>query len=108
MLDHTRTVINFLNALDNSIEEYGAKASPLLVALNKETLAKEVEKFRGPATFSWNRTPQVPGPKTIKIQYSREETKIQSLMTALGVTSAKAVGEKTFDIIFEEQGGEDQ
>ncbi|WP_284179059.1 ATP-binding protein [Rhabdaerophilum sp. SD176] len=108
MLDHTRTVINFLNALDSSIEEYGAKASPLLVALNKETLAKEVEKFRGPTTFSWNRTPQIPGPKMIKIQYSREETKIQSLMAALGVTSAKAVGEKTFDIIFEEQGGEDQ
>lgn len=108
MLDHTRTVINFLNALDKSIEEYGAKSSPLLTALNKETQAKEIENFRRAKAFSWNRTPQAPGPKTVKIQYSREETKIQSLMTALGVKSAKAVGEKTFDIVFTEQGGDEE
>lgn len=106
MLDHTRTVIKFLNDLDSDIEDYGAKSSPLLTALNRETLGKEVESFRGAAAFSWNRTPQAPGPRTIKIQYSREEAKIQSLMTALGVNSAKAVGEKTFDILFEEQGDE--
>ena len=38
-----------------------------------------------------------------KIQYSREASKIRSLMTALGVGSAKAVGETTFDIIYKEQ-----
>jgi hypothetical protein len=38
-----------------------------------------------------------------KIQYSREEAKIRSLMTALGVGSAKAVGEKAFDVLYSEQ-----
>ena len=38
-----------------------------------------------------------------KIQYSRERTKIDKLMTALGVTSAKAVGEATFDALYKEQ-----
>ncbi|MEQ8903428.1 MAG: ATP-binding protein [Roseovarius sp.] len=103
MLDHTRTVINFLNTLDSDIEEYGSKSSPLLTALTRETLAREVESFRGPRSFSWNQTPQAPGPKMTKIQYSREEAKIRSLMTALGVGSAKAVGEKAFDILYTEQ-----
>jgi len=108
MLDHTRVVINFLNMLDDDIEEYGSRASPLLSALNRETQTQDVEIFRGSKVFSWNKTPRAPGPKTVKIQYSREETKIRSLMTALGVGSAKAVGEKTFDIIFDEQGGDEE
>lgn len=108
MLDHTRTVINFLNTLDSDIEEYGSKSSPLLTALTRETQAQDVETFRGPKVFSWNRNPRAPGPKTIKIQYSREEKKIRSLMTALSVGSAKAVGEKTFDLIYSEQSDDEE
>lgn len=108
MIDHTRTVINFLNTLDSDIEEYGSKSSPLLTALNRETQSQDVESFRGAKVFSWNRSPRAPGPKTIKIQYSREEEKIKSLMTALGVGSAKAVGEKTFDIVYSEQRDDDE
>ena len=106
MLDHTRTAINFLNSLDEDIEEYG-HTSPLLTALNRETRAQEVETLRGPQAFSWNRAPRAPGPKFTKIQYSREHTKIRALMTALGVRSAKAVGEATFDMIYDEQGEEE-
>lgn len=109
MLDHTRTVIKFLNSLDDDIEEYGRTSSPLLAALSRETLAQDVEKFRGTRTFSWNKSPQAPGPKMTKIQYSREANKIRTLMTALGVGSAKAVGESTFDMIYKEQAeGEDE
>lgn len=103
MLDHTRTVIKFLNSLDEEIEEYGRSAAPLLSALSRETQAQEVEKFKGSRSFSWNTSPRAPGPKMTKIQYSREASKIRSLMTALGVGSAKAVGESTFDIIYKEQ-----
>ena len=102
MLDHTRTVINFLNSLDDQVEEYG-RSSPLLSAMLDETTLKEVETLRGSRSFSWNRSPKSPGPRTIKIQYSREHTKIQALMTALSVNSAKAVGETTFDLIYKEQ-----
>ena len=106
MLDHTRIAINFLNSLDDEIEEYG-KSSALLVALGRETQPTEVEKLRGPKVFSWNKAPRAPGPRTTKIQYSREHTKIETLMTALGVNSAKAVGEATFDMIYRDE-GEDQ
>ena len=104
MLDHTRTTINFLNALDDEIEEYGQSSAPLLGALARETSAQEVEKFQGAKAFSWNREPRAPGPKFTKIQYSREQTKIRALRLALGVGSAKAVGEATFDMIYKEQG----
>ncbi|WCT76316.1 ATP-binding protein [Novosphingobium humi] len=103
MLDHTRTVIKFLNSLDDDIEEYGRSSSPLLAAMSRETLSQDVEKFQGARSFSWNRSPRALGPKMVKIQYSREESKIRTLMTALGVSSAKAVGENTFDMIYTEQ-----
>lgn len=109
MLDHTRTVIKFLNSLDEEIEEYGRSSAPLLSAMIKETQSQEVEKFSGARTFSWNKSPRAPGPKMTKIQYSREASKIITMMTALGVGSAKAVGEVTFDMIYNEQAnGEDE
>lgn len=107
MLDHTRTVISFLNSLDDEVTEYG-RTSPLLTALAAETRPEQVERLHGTKPFSWNKSPRAPGPKTVKIQYSREETKIQSLMTALGVSTAKAVGEATFDMIFGEQCDDEQ
>lgn len=108
MLDHTRVAIAFLNALDDEIEEYGQEGAPTLAALVSDTTAQDVEKIRGHRTFSWNRSPPSRGPKTTKIQYSRERTKIQMLKEALSVGSAKAVGEATFDIIYEEQGGDEE
>ena len=107
MIDHTRAIINFLNILDREAEE-SDESSPLLAALNKETRLREVETFHGKRSFSWNEAPRQSGPKTVKIQYSREETKIRNLMVALGVGSAKAVGETTFDLIFGEQGDDDE
>ena len=104
MLDHTRTAIKFLNALDDEIEEYGRSSAPLLGALARETSSLDVEKFQGARDFSWNKNPRAPGPKMTKIQYSREQAKIQTLMRALNVTSARAVGQATFDMIYKEQG----
>jgi len=108
MLDHTRAVMRFLNLLDDDIEEFGRTSSPLLTALTKETVPREVEKYQGQTSFSWNKRPKAPGPKRTRIQYTREEEKIKKLMTALGVGSAKSVGEATFDAIFNEQVEDDE
>ena len=108
MLDHTRAAISFLNALDDEIDEYGQEGAPTLAALLQDTNAQDVEKLRGARAFTWNRSPRPRGPKKTRIQYSREQTKIRTLMTALGVGSAKAVGEATFDIVHEEQGGDEE
>ena len=107
MLDHTRVAIRFLNILDDEIEEYGQLA-PTLAALERDTSAEDVERLRGPRTFSWDKSPKPSGPKMTRIQYSREQTKIDTMMTALRVGSAKAVGEATFDIVYHEQGGNEE
>ena len=107
MLDHTRTVITFLNELDGEIEVYG-KTAPLLLALVDETQAHEVETIRGSKPFAWNRKPRAPREKTVTIKYSRESSKIEALKTALGVTTAKAVGELTFDYIYRQQIEDDE
>ena len=73
------------------------------MAINRETEARKVEEFHGASGFSWNRKPAAASPKLTRIQYSREDDKIHTLMTALGVSSAKAVGEAAFDMIYEEQ-----
>ena len=107
IVDHTRSIINFLNNLDKDIDEWGSRSSPMLSSLRSETQSRPVESFSHVQRFSYNTQPRAPGPKTIKIQYSREETKIQSLMTALGVNSAKAVGEATFDSIYKDEIGDE-
>lgn len=43
------------------------------------------------------------GPKTVKIQYSRPVRDVDFLKEALDVTSAKAVGERTFDLVVKRQ-----
>ena len=106
MLDHARSVMNYLNALDDDIEEWGRASSPMLASVTRETVTREAETFTTKSVFAVNRNPRAPGPKMLKIQYSREETKVRQLMTALGAASGKAVGEETFDIVFKEQIGD--
>lgn len=106
MLDHTRSIMNYLNALDNDIEEWGRSSSPMLTSITKETGVRTAEAFTTTAKFSYETNPKPLGPKMLKIQYSREEARIRELMTALGVGSGKAVGEATFDMVYDEQVGE--
>ena len=103
MLDHTRVAIRYLNELDRNVDEYGSGSSPLLTSLKRGTRHVPIESFITPQDLAWNRNAQPKGPPMTKIQYSRERTKIDKLMTALGVTSAKAVGEATFDALYKEQ-----
>ncbi|OSZ69568.1 hypothetical protein CAP40_01545 [Sphingomonas sp. IBVSS2] len=103
MLEMMRPVINFLNELDADIDEYSREESPLNQFVSKtptvrpETLQKKAA-FKAPA-----RTSFVKGPKTVKIQYSRPVADVELLQDALGVSSAKAVGETTFDAALRRQ-----
>jgi hypothetical protein len=103
MLEMMRPVIDFLNELDADIDAYTREKSPLyhfvesLPSVRPENLTKSME-FSGP-----ERSELSDVIKTVKIQYARDEDDIEFLKDQLGVRSAKAVGETTFDLILERQ-----
>lgn len=93
-----RPVIDFLNELDRDIDEYTRDKSPLLDFVSKTPLRKsdtlsERTTFSAPARDAVQK-----GPRYVKIQYSRPVDDVEALQEELGVRSAKAVGEKTFDL----------
>jgi len=100
MFEMMRPVIDFLNNLDKDIDEYTRDKSPLLDHVSKanstrpEALDYKAE-FIAPVRGSITK-----GPRYIKIQYSKKLEDVEFLQDELGVGSAKAVGETTFDLIF--------
>lgn len=93
-----RPVINFLNELDRDIDEHTRDKSPLLDFVSKTPQRKtdnisEKASFLAPARDAVQK-----GPRYVKIQYSRPVDDVEILQEELGVNSAKAVGEKTFDL----------
>lgn len=105
MVEMMRPVIDFLNQLDADIDEHSREHSPLLQFVNKAGFTK-VESLTAKSEFaapardaSFLRK----GPPTVKIQYSKPVDEIEFLQEALGVTSAKAVGEKTFELVLSRQ-----
>lgn len=106
MMEMMRPVISFLNELDNDIDEYSREHSPLLDYVSK---AKSVspESLPAKATFvAPARGTIKKGPKTVKIQYSKPVDQVNFLMEELGVTSAKAVGERAFELAYDQMSGE--
>lgn len=106
MMEMMRPVITFLNDLDTDIDEHTRDHSPLLdyVSRAKAVKAEELPKhstFIAPARGVLHK-----GPKTIKLQYSRPVEQVEFLMKELSVSSAKAVGEKTFELTYQRMGGE--
>ena len=104
MTELMRPVIDFLNELDADIDEHTREHSPLLAAVNTVALVRSetlptASTFTAPTRGSVNR-----GPKTIKLQYVKPVVDVQFLMKELGVSTAKAVGEKTFELILEDMG----
>lgn len=105
MTELMRPVIDFLNELDADIDEHTREHSPLLAYVSKVAYVKSetlpaASTFTAPTRGSVNR-----GPKTIKIQYIKPVIEVQFLMNELEVSTAKAVGERTFELIFESMGG---
>ncbi|QRY79661.1 ATP-binding protein [Pseudomonas sp. PDNC002] len=103
MLEMMRPVIDFLNELDADIDENTKEKSPLLEFVTK-AVPQGPETFHEKRTFTApNRESVVRGPKMVKIQFSRTLENVEFLQDALGVTSAKAVGETCFDMILARQ-----
>jgi Histidine kinase-, DNA gyrase B-, and HSP90-like ATPase len=98
MIDMMRPVVTFLNELDDDIDNHPKNESPLLQFVNKAmTIAPEnlnvTKSFAGPSRESVRK-----GPKTVKIQYSRRHDDVEFMKEELEARSARAVGEKTFDL----------
>ncbi len=115
MVEMMRPVIDFMNELDRDVDENTKEASLLLNHLGKagrvnaEALRAQ---YSGQKTmFSFPKSgdilpPGPPPPQMVKIQYSRRKDEIDFLADALGMSSAKAVGELTFDMALRQQEGD--
>jgi hypothetical protein len=100
MMEMMRPVITFLNELDNDIDEHSREHSPLLDFVSKAESVK-AESLPARSEFKAPRRGSiVKGPKTMKIQYSKPKDQIDFLLSELSVSTAKAVGECTFDLIY--------
>jgi hypothetical protein len=106
MIEMMRPVITFLNDLDKDIDEHTREKSPLLEYVTKAKAVKSEELPRNSVFVAPARGSLTRGPKTIKIQYSRPIEEIEFLMNELSLTSAKDVGQKSFDLTYERMGGE--
>ena len=103
MVEMMRPAIDFLNELDADIDEHTKQESPLNSYVSKSTTVspdtlRTTAAFQAPARDRF-----VKGPKTVTIQYTRPVDDVALLQDALGVHSAKAVGEATFDSALRKQ-----
>lgn len=101
MIQMMRPAIDFLNKLNSDIEENTREGSSLLKSLTDARMIKPENLSARPA-FLAPRV-RVLGPRTVKIQYVKPVTDVDFLKEALDVGSAKAVGERTFDLILAKQ-----
>lgn len=97
MIEQTRIVIDFLNSLDTEAAEQG-KSGPLAKALAAATLT-QADTVRQDAVFTAPDKGKFSGPALKRIAYTRPEEEVTLLMEQLGLSTAKAVGEQTFDIV---------
>ena len=98
MVEMMRPVVTFLNELDDDIDNHPKNESPLLKFVNKSLIiapeSLSVSKpFAAPSRASVQQ-----GPKMVKIQYSRKSDDVEFMKEELDLGSARAVGEKTFDL----------
>jgi hypothetical protein len=106
MVEMMRPVIDFLNEMDRDIEEFTKDDSPLLKHVTTATRSNAETLTQKAAFVSPRRDELVFTPRSTKIQYSRPVADVEFLQEALGVSSAKAVGERTFDLALRKQKAE--
>jgi hypothetical protein len=103
MIEMMRPVLAFLNDLDEDIDENTREGSPLFQYVTQAP-SMRAESVQGKSDFIAPRRGSVQfKPTTLKIQYSKPIAEIDVLKDALGLASAKAVGEKTFEIVLNSQ-----
>lgn len=105
MIVHMRTVIDFLNELDQEIDDYGQEKSPISKMI-RESSMKSASEFTSARSFRAPKRSSIEeAPPLIKIQYSKPVEEINTLKEAYNLNSARSVGEKTFDLALERQRG---
>jgi hypothetical protein len=105
MVEMMRPVITFLNDLDKDIDEFTKEDSPLNDLIAKSTPVK-AESFTSKSSFTAPaRGTLKKSVRTVKVQYSKPVEQVQFLMDELSVSSAKAVGEKAFELTYQRMGG---
>jgi hypothetical protein len=97
MMEITRPIIDFLNDVDAEKNYSDPKDRVLEQAIASASLVKLSNLSARPAFI---RPVGVRAPATISIQYRREKSLIEPLQTAFGVSSARGVGEHSFDFAF--------
>ncbi|MBP0439561.1 ATP-binding protein [Tianweitania sediminis] len=103
MMEMMRPAIDFLNELDADIDEFSREESPLSNFVAKAELVSAETLTVKSAFVAPKRGDIVKGPKLVKIQYSRPLDDVVILQEALDLSSAKAVGEATFDAALKRQ-----
>ncbi|MBR1226896.1 ATP-binding protein [Bradyrhizobium sp. AUGA SZCCT0176] len=104
MMEMMRPVIDFLNELDADIDEHTRDESPMLDYLKKGDAVRadtfvEKKAFKAPTRA----TAAKRGPRTVKVQYAKPVREVEFLKEALEVNSARAVGERTFELVLKRQ-----
>ncbi|MGO4480308.1 ATP-binding protein [Rhizobium sp. 2TAF27] len=101
MIIMARSVIDFLNDVDREQSEQGTDG-PLQRALTAASTA-QAETITSSSSFKAPDASRYAGPRQVRISYSRPAEKVDHLMSAHGLSSAKAVGEKTFDLAWHDE-----
>ncbi|MFW7356807.1 MAG: ATP-binding protein [Brucella sp.] len=102
MMDASRAVLQFLNDLDKDIDDKGKDKSGLHQLVEKGSYTR-VESITKSAPFvAPKRDEIIVGPRYIKIQYSKRAEDVAALQDALNLNNARAVGERSFDLVFSE------
>ncbi|WP_115679029.1 ATP-binding protein [Cupriavidus taiwanensis] len=94
-----RQVIGFLNSLDNENNEPGQ-----LTALIDDAKPKRVAELSANESFIANAVPRPQSPKPVRISYVRSADHVNLIKEALGATSNREVGEKTFEYFMQNEG----
>ncbi|KAB2540812.1 hypothetical protein AL035_15670 [Salipiger aestuarii] len=98
LVEIARPVINFLNELDNE-RDFSPEDQVISRVLQKAPLTP-ISKMAVQQTFSYQKATVKKGPALKNIAYKKPEPEIASLQTALGASSAKEVGVKSFEFAF--------
>lgn len=94
LIEITRPVINFLNSLDAE-KDFDSQDQVLGQAISRAA-AVSLERIPERQTFVYT-APVRRGPSLVRISYQKPQGEVDQLREALGATSAKSVGEKSFE-----------
>lgn len=95
LVEIARPIINFLNELDNE-SDFSPEDQVISRVLQKAPLTP-ISKMAVQQTFSYQKAMVKRGPVLRNIAYKKPEPEITSLQAALGASSAKEVGVKSFE-----------